>query len=125
MERINNFIGAIKRLRGRQEVPARMIVDPEAIAGQRAELEMLVDSVGESIAESAHPGEGGRMPVYRRIINPVAEPDVARLEAFLYPGVVSGEVHTTLSDGSIEILDFEHRDQFGNPTRRIAPKEDK
>jgi hypothetical protein len=49
------------------------------------------------------------------IINPVADPDRARLEAvFFTPGVVNGIVGG---------LDFDHRDRFGNPMRISLPSE--
>lgn len=55
------------------------------------------------------------------LVNPVAEPDLARLEAFLIPGVVCGHVTWETPEGTW-VTDFDNRDALGNPTRTFIPK---
>ncbi len=77
---------------------------------------------------SAHTApEGGgrgeaRSPQPERVTDPVANPDRARLEAFLTPGVVSGTVEWETTMGSYEI-DFDTRDEPGNPSKYFYPKD--
>lgn len=54
-------------------------------------------------------------PPHRRVIDPIAEPDRARLESFLTPGAVSG----TIGD-----YDYDNPNSLGYPTRISKETED-
>ena len=62
-------------------------------------------------------------PPRKRITNPAAEPDLARLEAFRIPGVLNGTLPLQRIDG-VEVIDFDHFDSSGNFVRKFYPGAD-
>lgn len=54
------------------------------------------------------------------LINPAAEPDLARLEAFRIPGVLRGQI-VSQSIGGAYIADWDKRDRFGRPVETFLP----
>lgn len=78
-----------------------------------SEILKSIKSHVSSKANEDHPDTGQELPD-KTVFNPVAEPHLARLRAFLIPGVVNGTLKAVTEQGT-RIIDFD------NHTERFIP----